>query len=345
MKRVKYVLTIVSITAVLVAGCGKTSTTPAADKTQETNTEDTTQNQVDDAEDAAKTSDAKTVEIGNDYSTSSNIDFSLFKIITSNKLECLGGGSLYYEADSGYNFADVVLEITNNDSSEFSARDGINAFFESGDGTRYDNTLIAIESSGDNLDQFGSIKPLATDKVHIGYKIPVDVTSGKAYFGFGDDLFVVDYDSSSEVSNKTSIKMNQEVVVDDVASFKLLGTDFTADVLPPNTSGFYTHYEVDDPSNDIYFVVYCDLANNSSSSIRADDMISIRAIFDGKYEYNCNMALEAKDGEGFDYANITSIDPLESRKGVFMFEVPKKVQDMDYELSLYFYGNEYSYSK
>jgi hypothetical protein len=122
----------------------------------------------------------------------------------------------------------------------------------------------------------------------------------------------------------------------DVASFKLLETKYTADVLPSNASGYYRHYPVDDPSNDIYFVVYCDLTNISTSSIGADDMISIKAIFDGKYEYNANMALEEKDGTGFDYASITSIAPLETRRGVFMFEVPKSVQDMSLELYIYF---------
>ncbi len=114
------------------------------------------------------------------------------------------------------------------------------------------------------------------------------------------------------------------------------------DVLPPNTSGYYTHYPIDDPANDIYFVVYCNLTNISASDIGADDMISIKVIFDGKYEYTANMCLEEKDGAGFDYANITNIAPLETRKGIFMFEVPKRVQDMSVELSIYFYGNEYS---
>ena len=60
---------------------------------------------------------------------------------------------------------------------------------------------------------------------------------------------------------------------------------------------------------------------------------------------NSEMVLEEKDGTGFDYSNITNINPLETRKAVFMFEVPKKVQEMNYELSIYFYGNEYFYKK
>lgn len=175
--------------------------------------------------------------------------------------------------------------------------------------------------------------------------MPTNIQAGKGYIQLGDDLFSVEYDVNVEVSSKISVSMDQEIKLEDVASFMLLDTNYTADVLPPNTSGFYTHYPIDDPANDIYFVVYCNLTNISASDIGADDMISMKAIFDGKYEYNANMALEEKDGTGFDYANITSIAPLETRKGVFMFEVPKSVQDMSVELSIYFYGNEYSYIK
>lgn len=290
-------------------------------------------------------SKAISVELEKNYSASNGIEFSLFKVMESDKLQTVGGGGSYYKANDGTKYIDVIITLDNNGSDEFSVRDKIKAYFEAGDGTKYEKPLCAVETRDDSLDQFGTIKPLAKNKVHIGYSVPSNVENGRAYFGFGEELFVIDYDSKIAISNKTSISMNQEVKSEDVASFELLRTDFTTDVLPPNTSGFYTHYEVSNPSNDVYFVVYCNLTNMSSSGIRSDKMISIKAIFDGKYEYKANMALEEKDGTGFDYSSITSIDPLETRKGVFMFEVPKKVKDMNYELSIYFYGKEYSYSK
>lgn len=329
MKKIVSCLTIIMVMVTLMTGCGNGSLG------------DSTGNK----EGSINTGNAKVVEIGNTYSASSDIELNLVKIKTGDKLQASSGNGLYYSADSGYNFVDVIVSIKNNGGTDLSVRDCINAFFESGDGVKYKDTLIAVESSDDNINQFGSVKPLATNKVHIGYKLPSNITNGKAYFEYDGILFVVNYDANVEVSSKVTIEMNQEIVVDDVASFKLLSTKFAADVLPPNTSGFYTHYSVDDPSNYTYFVVYCDLSNESANALGADDMISVKAIFDGKYEYSANMALEATDGAGFDYANITNVKPLETRKAVFMFEVPKKVQDMNYELSIYFYGNEYSCSK
>ena len=323
MKKMISMIAVVSVFAGIISGCGSSNTD--ANKTDKPNK-----------------NDAAAITIGNSYSTSNDLEFELVKIVTSDKLQCISGHGLYYTADSGKNYVDVVLNVTNNGTADMSPRDDIKAYFMSNDGIQYDDVLIAVEDSDDDMNQYGKINPLSTRKVHIGYELPTDLTEGKGCIGFGEEFFVVEYDVDVEVSNKTSISMNQDIEVDGVASFKLLDKKYTDDVLPPNTSGFYTHYPIDDPSNDTYFVVYCDLSNNSSSAVGADDMISMKAIFDGQYEYNANMVLEEKDGTGFDYANITSISPLETRKGVFMFEVPKKVQDMDVELSIYFYGNEYS---
>lgn len=286
------------------------------------------------------TEDATQVSVGTDYSAAGDIEFSLFKIVTSDKLGTVSGSGSYYEADNGTNYVDVVLTLMNNGTEELSVRE-IEAFFITDDGTRYDDKLVASEERDDYIVQYGEIKPLSTEKVHIGYRLPTNVTGGNAFFQINGDLFVVAYNAEEEVSNASEIAFGQEIKVEDVASFELLSIKYTADVLPPNTSGFYTHYAVDDPSNDVYYVVYCNLTNDSASDIMSDDMISIRAIFDDKYEYTPIMALEEKDGTGFDYANITSISPMETRKAVFMFEVPKKTQEMSGKLSIYFYGNEY----
>lgn len=342
MRKICLMVAVLATMVVLLVGCGSSSNNIG--NGGEGSSSNNAGNGAEKEEDI-NTSSAKLVELGGSYSVANNIEFSLYKVKSADKLQAVSGKGSYYTADSGMSYADVVISLTNNGSGNLSVRDNFKVFFESADGTRYKDALIVVEDRDDYLNQFGFIKPLASNKVHIGYKLPSNVVKGKAYFEINDDLFAIDYDSSVEISNKVTISMNNLITVDDVASFKLLSTKFTADVLPPNTSGFYSHYAVDDPANDIYFVVYSDLTNESASAIRADDMISVRAIFDGKFEYNANMALEEKDGTGFDYANITSVQPLETRKAVFMFEVPKKVQDKDYELSIYFYGNEYSLSK
>lgn len=340
-KRFSILLTL-TVTAMLLAGCGTTNASDGPDNTGSAGLASASASQKGDI--SAKNGKTVSVKLGEDYSTDNGTSFNLFKVVTSGKLQSVSGQGSYYEADNGYNFIDIVINLTNNGTDDLSVSDDMSGYFEGSDGTQYNNPLIAVEDRDDHITEYNPIKPLATSKVHIGYKVPNNITTGTAYFSIMGELYSVDYDASVDISSKTSVSMNQEITVDDVASFELLGTNYTADVLPPNTSGFYTHYPIDDPSNNVYFVVYCNLTNYSSSAIRADDMISVKAVFDGKYKYTANMVLEEKDGTGFDYASITSIDPLEARKGVFMFDIPKKVQDMNCELSIYFYGNEYSFN-
>lgn len=349
MRKIISIAMIIMMLAGVLSGCSTSNTnSTTTDKPNVNQTENATipetpsDNTSDSTSDEKNVADATAMVIGSSYSASKDLELGIFKIITSDKLQCVSGQGSYYEADSGKNYVDIVLNISNNGSVDLTPRDDIIAYFVSSDGTQYNDVLIAAETREDRIDQWGVINPLSSKKVHIGYELPINIQTGKGYIQLGDDLFSIEYDVNVEVSSKISISMNQEIEVEDVASFKLLDTKYTADVLPPNTSGYYTHYPVDDPANDIYFVVYCNLTNISASDIGADDMISIKAIFDGKYEYTANMVLEEKDGTGFDYANITNIAPLETRKGVFMFEVPKRVQDMSVELSIYFYGNEYS---
>ncbi len=339
MKKISYIVMTAVVISMMCFGCSssdiQSSTSQAGDNTSLSST----YGSIGDATEPEEINEAEEVSIGEDYSSSDGLEFSIFKIVTSDRLQSVSGEGSYYEAESGTNYVDVILNATNSGSADFSV-DDISAYFKSLDGVRYDDTIIAIETDPDRIVAYGSMAPLSTKKLHIGYKLPADVTSGSAFMQFGDELFSVAYNADVEVSSKILVSMNQKVEAEGVASFMLLETEYTADVLPPNTSRVYSHYPIDDPANDIYFVVYCDLTNNSTSDIRADKMISIKAIFDETYEYNANMVLVQKDGRGFDsYSNIS---PLETRKGVFMFEVPKQVQDMNVELFIYFYGNEYS---
>lgn len=337
MKKVISILIIITIFASMLAGCGSSSSSSSKKKSKKSDDDENTS-------DTVKSSSGKGVELGKEYKTSNDLEFTLFKISTSKKLQSLGGNGGTYDAGEGYNYVDVVITVTNNGNEEFSIDEGIYAYFKTDIKTQIEDTMIALETSDNRLSTYDYVKPLSTSKIHIGYKVPNNITEGRAYFEIGGDIFTVEYDASKDVSNKKAVSLNEEIKVEDVASFKLLSTKFTTDVLPPNTSGYYRHYPIDDPSSDTYFVVYCDLTNFASAAIGSDDMISIRAIFDGKYEYTANMALEEKDGTGFDYANITNVNPLETRKAVFMFEVPLTVQDMDCELSIYFCGNEYSFT-
>ena len=147
MKRQFSILLTLAVTAALLAGCGSTSTSDNPNNAG-----------------SSKKGDVS-VTLGNDYSTDNGTSFDLFKVVTSGKLQSVSGQGSYYEADSGYNFIDFVIDLTNNGTEDISVSDDMAGYFESSDGTQYNNPLIAVEDRDDYLDQYSSIKPLTTSKV------------------------------------------------------------------------------------------------------------------------------------------------------------------------------------
>ena len=341
MKKLFSILLTLAVTAMLLVGCGTTVTSDKPENTSNINLANADKFQ--ETEVTVDKGKAVSVKLGNDYSTNNDVEFTLFKIVTSDKLQAASGKGPYTKADNGYNFIDIVFDLTNSGTKDFSVSDNITGSFEGSDGVQYSDLRIVVEDQDNSIYGSDFIKPLATSRVHIGYIVPSSVATGNAYLGFMDNLYVINYDVNIDISTKIAILMNQEVTVDDIASFELLGTNYTEDVLPTDTAHCYSHYPVGDPTNNIYFVVYCNITNYSSSAKIADDMISMKVIFDGKYEYTAKMDVEKRNGTSFD-SSITNVSPLETRKGVFMFDVPKKVQNMDYDLLIYSYGNEYSYN-
>ena len=289
----------------------------------------------------AETGSAEQISIGNTYK-GSNTEFSIFKIKTDKDLKPTKG-NLYYKGEDNQVYIDSMINLTNTGSKDLESKD-MNVYFVAPDNTKYEDSLVAIETDR-GLGTYEQIAPLSTKLVHFGVKIPDTITTGKVCLSLDGKTYCIDYDVNKEVSNKTEIALNKEIKDDGYGSFKLTKTTYTADVLPPDTSGFYTHYPVDDPSNDIYYVVYCDITNLMTSAVDSDSFVSMTAKYDGKYEYNATMALVQKDKSGFDYSSITDINSLETRIGVFMFEVPKTVQKMSVELEIYFDGKEYCYKE
>lgn len=100
--------------------------------------------------------------------------------------------------------------------------------------------------------------------------------------------------------------------------------EFSYDVLPKNTNGFYTHYQAD--KGKVYYHVAMDLKNNNKQHINGDKLLNAELVYDNDYKYSGFIALDKTDGSGFDYANITSIQPLETRGVRLLFDIPQEIE-------------------
>lgn len=123
--------------------------------------------------------------------------------------------------------------------------------------------------------------------------------------------------------------------------------EITYDVLPDNTSGFYTHYEAD--VGNVNICVDADVKNTAKQNLGCDEIGAIFANYnDG---YTCKGFVVVDDSStGFTYANITSIDPLETKGIKWLIECPQEIDESDkalffevasFSLPFYITGHRY----
>lgn len=119
--------------------------------------------------------------------------------------------------------------------------------------------------------------------------------------------------------------------------------EFSYDVLPKNTSSFYTHYEAD--KGKVYYHIAMDLKNNNKQNIGGDKILEAELVYKDDYKYQGFVVLDKTDDSGFDYANITSIKPLEKRGIRILFDLPEEIETSkdSVEINIKIDGKIYKY--
>lgn len=271
------------------------------------------------------------------------IDFTLVKIQTSKKIEAAMSGGLYYEnSNTGETYIDVILEVTNTGTEAISSEDVITAIAVNASGSEYTNTLYVVETdSNSNVSQYESIAPLSAVRLHCGISVPENETELTIKLNINGSVYACDYKLGETLANTIPLAVGQSVEDEDYASIQLQSVEYTSDLLPSNTSSYYTHYEVDNADN-IYLVTKFDVTNYQGTAKQQDSFVSVKAVYMDKYTYTGFVVVEDTDGEGF--GRYESIDPLSTRHLFVLIEVPKVVMDKPAELSITFNGKEYSYT-
>lgn len=100
--------------------------------------------------------------------------------------------------------------------------------------------------------------------------------------------------------------------------------EFSYDVLPDDTSGFYTHYEAD-PGN-VFIHIDADIKNTGKQNLSCDQILDAVADYNGGYTYT-SQAIPEDATTGFTYANISTIKPLETAGMRFLIKCPQEVEE------------------
>ena len=123
-----------------------------------------------------------------------------------------------------------------------------------------------------------------------------------------------------------------DTITTDRMELTLKNIELSYDVLPKDTSGFYTHYPAD--SGKVYIDVDTEIKNIQKQSLECDDIMEIEADYNNGFNYSSMTIPE--DSSGFTYANITSIKPLETMGVRFLIDCPQEVEESDNPLFLIF---------
>lgn len=128
---------------------------------------------------------------------------------------------------------------------------------------------------------------------------------------------------TAEPQKGVSITVGETITTSNM-EFTINKVELTYDVLPDDTSGFYTHYEAD--AGNVYIHLDADVKNIGKQNLACDELIKTTADYNGGYTY-FGQAVPEDSSTGFTYANITNINPLETLGVHFLFKCPQEVEE------------------
>ncbi len=282
-----------------------------------------------------------TIEVNKTYEDAEYANFKVMKIMSAEKITGSMGSSISYTPADGNVYIDVVMDYTNNTSNTIKCDDLVIFKATKADGTVYDNSSFFVETdNGTSITSYSDVAPLSTVRLHCALSVPKGEGKYSLSLDVNGQMYGYEYTLNQVVNNAKEIKINDVLEDEDIAKAVFKSVKFTTDLLPSNTSGYYNHYPVDNASN-TYLAVRFDITNNQTSARDCEEFVNVTATFMEKYTYTGFVVVEDTDGKGF--SSYEDIDPLSTRKFYFLIEVPKTVAESNYELTISFAGEEYSY--
>lgn len=141
----------------------------------------------------------------------------------------------------------------------------------------------------------------------------------------------------------TSITIGQTVSID-AYDFTLNKVEFSHKVVPDNPPSYYTYYDA--PANEVYIYLNASIKNKQKQSLECDEIYSVTADYNNGFTYRGSMIANDTDGD-FTYANITSVEPLQTRGVHCLISCPDEVESSTEPLFLTITmkdGSKYKYT-
>lgn len=145
----------------------------------------------------------------------------------------------------------------------------------------------------------------------------------------------------NEQNNDVTMEIKEgDTIKTDRMEIKIKKIEFSYNVLPDNTDGFYTHHPAE--TGHVYIHIDTDIKNIQKQILNCDDIMVVEANYNDEFTYS-SFAVPEDASTGFTYANITSIDPLQTLGVRFLIDCPQEVEETDNPLFLIFNVDKQKY--
>ncbi|MCQ4935034.1 hypothetical protein [Anaerotignum propionicum] len=124
-----------------------------------------------------------------------------------------------------------------------------------------------------------------------------------------------------------------DVITGTNCEITIKSVNLSYDVLPDDTSGFYTHYPAS--PGKVLVDVDVDVKNTAKQNLSCDEIMKVTADYNDGYTYT-GYAIVDDSTAGFTYANISQVDPLETKGMRYLIDCPEEVEQTTNPLFLIF---------
>lgn len=158
----------------------------------------------------------------------------------------------------------------------------------------------------------------------------------------GSSSETVDSDEATSAKNENKVTKIEigDTIKNDKVEINIKNIELSYDVLPDDTSGFYTHYQSD--TGNVYIHIDTDVKNLQKQNLECDKILTVAADYNDGFTYT-GFAVPEDTSTGFTYANITTIKPLETLGVRFLIDCPQEVEESDNSLYLTFKVDKNNY--
>ena len=130
-------------------------------------------------DDRSKKSPAKDLTLAETYTVKDYAEFTLIKVVDTQKITSSVEGSFYYDNDEeDQTYVDVVLDLKNLNEDPIACDEVVEVEAKGSSGAKYESAFFLLETDGySNLSQYENIDPLSTQRLHCVLDVSTDETT------------------------------------------------------------------------------------------------------------------------------------------------------------------------